>query len=51
MMHWDFYTYESQPLFFIQELVIFLNQESLREKDEAQRVNSPVLNSKGGMKR
>lgn len=33
-MGWDFYTYENQPPFFIDEIVVFLNQESLREKNK-----------------
>lgn len=33
-MGWDFYTFESQPPFFIDQLVIFLNQEALREKNQ-----------------
>ena len=32
-MHWDFYTYELQPPFFIDQIVLFLSQEAAREKN------------------
>lgn len=31
-MGWDYYTYESQPPFFIEEIRLFMIQEGNREK-------------------
>jgi hypothetical protein len=34
---WDYFTYESQPAKFIEELLIIMNQEALKEKQEAKK--------------
>ncbi|MHA1842394.1 MAG: hypothetical protein ACTSYW_10510 [Candidatus Heimdallarchaeota archaeon] len=35
---WDYYTYEKQPAWFIEELTIIMNQEALKEKKELEKV-------------
>lgn len=36
---WDYYTFESQPPFFIEQIIIFMNQESEKGKREVDRMN------------
>lgn len=50
MMHWDYYTYESQPPFFLEEIIIFLQQENEKQADEARKLSKPKTPG-GGMKR
>lgn len=33
-MGWDFYTYERQPVFFLEEIFVFLKQESEAQEAE-----------------
>lgn len=35
---WDFYIYESQPTWFIEELAIIMNQEAQKENKEVNKV-------------
>lgn len=46
-MHWDYWTYEKQPPFFIEELAIFMKQEALREEDEIKKIKNPMVKGKG----
>lgn len=39
---WDYETYEKQPLFFIEEIIIFLTQEAERDKREVDNMNRKV---------
>jgi len=34
-MHWDYYTYESQPAFFIEEVLTIMNLEGQKSKKDA----------------
>ena len=34
-MGWDFYTFENQPQFFLDEIAIYLKQESEKEKSSS----------------
>lgn len=36
-MGWDYYTFESQPVFFIEEILIFMLQEHEKVKKDARR--------------
>jgi len=40
MFSWDYYTYERQPAFFIEEIMVILNQEAEKEKNEAKKKGS-----------
>lgn len=42
---WDFHTYESQPQFFLQEVLLFLIQERNRERNDNAKVGK--IPSKG----
>lgn len=51
---WDFYTYEQQPTWFIDELMIILNQEAQqksREAKKASRGSSNMTSGLGSMRR
>jgi len=37
---WDYYQYDSQPAWFIEELLIIMNQENKKQKREAEK-NKP----------
>lgn len=37
-MGWDYYTYESQPPFFLEQIEIFILQEALKAKDEQRKM-------------
>ena len=37
-MGWDYWTFEQQPPFFIDELLIFLKQEVDRQNQETKKV-------------
>lgn len=51
-MGWDYYTYESQPPFFIEEMLIFKRQEAEKENMEGKKVSSSVSKaSKRGIPR
>ncbi len=39
-MGWDFYTYESQPIFFIEEIMIFMKQMSEEDKQSNGKLNA-----------
>lgn len=41
-MGWDFYTYEGQPIFFLEEIMIFLMQESNKEKQSIDSLNAKI---------
>ena len=47
---WDFNTYENQPPFFIEELIVFMNQEYLNEKNQS-KIGSTPRPSGMGIKR
>jgi hypothetical protein len=47
MMGWDYYTYELQPPFFIEEILIFLKQENERDNEQTKALPK----SSGGLKR
>jgi hypothetical protein len=48
-MGWDYYTYEKQPPHFIEEIVIFMTQESNKQKLDMKKSsgNSANMKSKG----
>lgn len=37
---WDYYTYENQPISFLEEIVIFINQENLASQDQVNNSQS-----------
>lgn len=41
-MGWDFYTYEAQPPFFIDEILIFMKQEGEKAKADSQKSNANI---------
>ena len=40
-MGWDYYTFEKQPPFFIEELLIFMLQENNKQNNEMKQVETP----------
>jgi hypothetical protein len=36
-MGWDYYTYENQPPFFIEEVILIMNQEAQKAKADEKR--------------
>lgn len=36
-MNWDYYTFESQPPFFIETILLFMNQEGQKMKQDNQK--------------
>lgn len=46
---WDYQTFENQPPFFIDEIVIHLNQEANRSKHEERK--NQLKKSNGGIRR
>jgi len=45
-MGWDYYTFEKQPPFFIEEILIFMMQENNKQKIDTNRV-SEISKPKG----
>lgn len=43
-MRWDYYTFEKQPPKFIEEILIFMNQESQKARSETKQT---AISSKG----
>lgn len=39
-MGWDFYIYERQPPFFLEEIAIFMNYEVKRQKADARKMSA-----------
>ena len=38
-MGWNYYEYMNQPAFFIEEILLIMNQEGQKEKRETDRMN------------
>lgn len=38
-MGWDYYTFENQPQFFVEEIMLIMYQEAQKEKNDADKVN------------
>lgn len=36
-MGWDYYTFEAQPPFFIDEILIFMKQENIKNNQEMKK--------------
>lgn len=45
-MGWDYYTYETQPVFFIEEILIFMNRENSKNKT-FETTDTRITKSKG----
>ena len=39
-MGWDYYTYENQPLFFIEEILIIMGQEAQKTNRDSKQLGS-----------
>lgn len=39
-MGWDYYTFENQPVFFIEEIQIFMSQEAKKVDDTIRKAES-----------
>ena len=39
-MGWDYYTYMAQPAFFIEEILLIMNQESQKERRETSKTKT-----------
>jgi len=46
-MGWDFYTYENQPPFFLEELRIFMFQENELVNDNERKAQSSIKKGNG----
>ena len=46
-MGWDYYTFMAQPPKFLDEVIVFLQQESLKERDQSAIINSEVKKPRG----
>lgn len=50
-MGWDYHTYEAQPPHFIEEILIFMQQENQRDKIDSQNMESKSRMKSGGYSR
>lgn len=41
-MGWDFYTFEKQPPYFIEEILIFMLQEANKKESESKKAKSSM---------
>lgn len=39
-MGWDYFTFESQPAFFVEEIMLIMNQEAQKQDKEAKEAKS-----------
>jgi hypothetical protein len=46
-MGWDYYTYEAQPPFFLDEIKIFMYQENEKANDDNRKAKAPPVKPKG----
>lgn len=45
-MGWDYYTFESQPPFFLEQLIIFMSYENKRVKLDQDKASRPKESAK-----